>query len=115
MIGDEALNDEIRRLVNEGWALTSQADATAGMSRDELVIFLELQTDGTVRISGTGKDLAIDGTPLINQLKRNSKTNRSFYHQRDLKEMSRTMCRNLEQNIPHSFQTTSPIHISLNH
>ena len=64
MIGDEALNDEIRRLVEEGWALASQTDATAGMSRDELVIFLELQNDGSVRISGTDKDLAIDETPV---------------------------------------------------
>ena len=28
MIGDEALNDEIRRLVEEGWGLASQTDAT---------------------------------------------------------------------------------------
>ena len=64
MIGDEALNDERRRLVEEGWALASQTDATAGMSRDELVIFLELQNDGSMRISGTGKGLAIDETPV---------------------------------------------------
>ena len=63
MIGDEALNDEIRRLVDLGWTLTSQTESTAGMSRDGLVIFLKLQNDGPVKISGTGKDLAIDGTP----------------------------------------------------
>ena len=56
MIGDEALNDEIRRLVESGWTLTAQTDATAGMSRDGLGIFHELQTDGTVKVSGTGKD-----------------------------------------------------------
>jgi len=65
MIGDEALNDEIRRLVEEGWILTSQSDNTAGMSRDGLAIFLELQTDGPVRISGTGKNFVIDGTPAL--------------------------------------------------
>ena len=65
MIGDEALNDEIRRLVESGWTLTAQTDATAGMSRDGLVIFLELQTDGTVKVSGTGKDSVNEETDFF--------------------------------------------------
>ena len=68
-----------------------------------------------VRSAAQWRLLAVRFHPALNQLKRNSKANRSFHHQPDLKEMSRTMGRNREQNIPHSFQTTSPIHISLNH
>lgn len=63
------ISNEIRRLVEEGWTLTSQTNVTAGMSRDGLVIFLELQNDETVRISGNGKEAAeeelSDGTVVI--------------------------------------------------